>query len=96
VPGELYELEIEIWPTCIVVPPGYRLALTIQGKDYQVTDKPTEVGWFTMTGVGPFKHDDPEDRPAEIFDNEVTLYTGGAHDAHLLLPIVPPLPGGVP
>jgi hypothetical protein len=89
VPGEICELAIEIWPTCIVVPEGYRLALTIQGRDYQVTDEPREVGWFTMTGVGPFKHDDPDDRPAAVFDNEVTLYTGGARDAHLLLPIVP-------
>ncbi len=95
VPGEIYELAIEIWPTCIVVPEGYRLALTIQGKDYQVTDEPHEVGWFTMTGVGPFKHDDPEDRPAAVFDNEVTLHTGDARDAHLLLPIVPRRSGGV-
>lgn len=88
-PGELYELAIEIWPTCIVIPEGYRLAVTIQGRDYQVTDEPREVGWFTMTGVGPFKHDDPDDRPAAVFDNEVTLHAGGACDAHLLLPIVP-------
>jgi hypothetical protein len=42
-----------------------------------------------MTGVGPFKHDDPGDRPAKVFDNEITLYTGGSYDAYLLLPIVP-------
>jgi len=29
------ELDIEIWPTCIVVPAGYRIALTIRGKDYE-------------------------------------------------------------
>ncbi|HEU5280002.1 MAG TPA: CocE/NonD family hydrolase [Gaiellaceae bacterium] len=88
-PGEVYELDVEIWPTCIVIPAGFRLALTIQGRDFQVTDEPREVGWFTMTGVGPFKHDDPSDRPAAVFDNEVTLHTGGRHGAHLLLPIVP-------
>ncbi|MEE9277536.1 MAG: CocE/NonD family hydrolase, partial [Dehalococcoidia bacterium] len=27
-PGDVYELNIEIWPTCIVVPAGYRIALT--------------------------------------------------------------------
>ena len=42
-----------------------------------------------MTGVGPFKHNDPGDRPRPVFDNEVTLHTGGPYDAHLLLPIVP-------
>ncbi|HVZ54308.1 MAG TPA: CocE/NonD family hydrolase, partial [Pseudolabrys sp.] len=30
-PGEPVELDIEIWPTSIVVPPGYRLALTVRG-----------------------------------------------------------------
>lgn len=33
-PGTIYELDIEIWPTCIVVPKGYRLALSVRGKDY--------------------------------------------------------------
>ena len=33
-PGEVYELDIEIWPTCIVLPEGYRIALTVRGKDY--------------------------------------------------------------
>ena len=35
-PGEPVELDIEIWPTSIVVPPGYRLALSVRGKDYEV------------------------------------------------------------
>ena len=34
-PGEVVELDIEIWPTSIVVPAGYRVALTIRGKDYE-------------------------------------------------------------
>ena len=35
-PGEPVELDIEIWPTSIVVPPGYHVALTVRGKDYEV------------------------------------------------------------
>mgnify|MGYP000594770501 CR=1 FL=1 len=34
VPGNIYELDIEIWPTCIVVPSGYRLKLTVSGHDF--------------------------------------------------------------
>src|SRR3989304_9222937 len=34
-PGEGVELEIEIWPTCVVVPPGYRIGLTVRGRDYE-------------------------------------------------------------
>ncbi len=33
-PGTVYELDVEIWPTCIVVPAGHRIALTVRGKDY--------------------------------------------------------------
>ena len=32
--GEVVECDVEVWPTCIVVPAGYRLALSVRGKDY--------------------------------------------------------------
>jgi hypothetical protein len=35
-------------------------------------------------------HNDPTDRPAEIFDNEVTLYGGAQRGSYVLLPIIPP------
>ena len=68
-PGEPVELDIEIWPTSIVVPPGYRLALTVRGKDYEVdgTDAALPNAPYPMKGVGPFLHIDPDDRPARIF-----------------------------
>ena len=28
-PGEVYEVDIEIWATCVVLPPRFRLALSI-------------------------------------------------------------------
>ena len=34
-PGEIVELDVEIWPTCIVVPAGYRIGFTVRGKDYE-------------------------------------------------------------
>jgi predicted acyl esterase len=92
VPGEVYELDIEIWPTCIVVPPGYRVALTIRGKDYEHDGAPATLSNMKnpMRGCGPFVHDDPTDRPPDIFAGKITLHTGPRHPAHLLLPIVPP------
>jgi uncharacterized protein len=89
-PGEPVELDVEVWPTCLVVPAGYTLALTIQGKDYRYSDEVRQVGWFTMTGVGPFKHDDPGDRPPEIFANEVTLHADAERTPYVLLPVIPP------
>lgn len=89
-PGKIYELDIEIWPTCIVVPAGWTIALTIQGSDYQYSDTVEQVGWFTMTGVGPFKHDDQSDRPIELFDGKVTLHFGSERESFVLAPIIPP------
>jgi len=63
------ELDVEIWPTSIVVEPGYRLALTLRGKDYEYdgTDAGVANAPYPMKGVGPFRHIDPDDRPAAIF-----------------------------
>jgi len=92
-PGEVVALDIEIWPTSIVVPAGYRLALSIRGKDY-VYPSPSggRLSNFKneLTGCGPFLHDDPRDRPAEIFGGVTGLHFGGTLRPYLLLPIVPP------
>jgi hypothetical protein len=33
-PDSIHDASVEIWPTCIVVPAGYRLAFTVRGTDY--------------------------------------------------------------
>ena len=92
-PGEIYELDVEIWPTCIVAPKGYRLALSVRGCDYVYPGGVTQ-GLPNMpavfSGVGPFRHNDPADRPPEVFGGEVTIHTGPEHPSHLLLPVIPP------
>ncbi|MGI9422891.1 MAG: CocE/NonD family hydrolase C-terminal non-catalytic domain-containing protein, partial [Hyphomicrobiaceae bacterium] len=91
-PGEVYELDIEVWPTCIVVPPGYRIGLSVRGKDYEFPGgkgEGLEKLGKVFTGVGPFRHDHPKDRPAEIFGGDVTLHMGPEQPAHVLLPIIP-------
>jgi uncharacterized protein len=91
-PGEPVELDIEIWPTSIVVPPGYRLALTVRGKDYEVdgTDIALPNAPYPMRGVGPFLHIDPDDRPADVFATLNTLHFAAGRQPYLLLPIIPP------
>ena len=42
-----------------------------------------------VTGVGPFRHNDPRDRPAAVFGADVTLHTGPSRQAYLLLPVIP-------
>jgi predicted acyl esterase len=91
-PGTIYELDVELWPTCIVVPAGHRVGLTVRGRDYEYPGGPaTGLGTLgaVFTGVGPFKHDDPHDRPPDIFGRKVTLHGGPARRSHVLLPIIP-------
>jgi predicted acyl esterase len=92
-PGEVYELDIEVIPTCIVVPKNYRIALSIRGRDYvypggsggRLSNMKNE-----FTGNGPFLHDDPRDRPLEIYGGKTTIHLGGGQDNYVLLPIIPP------
>jgi hypothetical protein len=90
--GQLYELDVEIWPTCIVVPKGYRIALTIRGKDYEWEGEATTLSNMKnpMRGCGPFVHDDETDRPPAVFGGKVTLHFGPMRPAHVLLPVIPP------
>jgi predicted acyl esterase len=91
-PGEVYELDIEIIPTSIVVPKGYRVALSVRGRDYvypggsggKLSNMKNE-----FTGNGPFLHNDPRDRPVEIYGGKTTIHLGGGRENFLLLPIIP-------
>jgi predicted acyl esterase len=92
-PGDVYRLDVEIWPTSIVAPAGYRLGLSIRGNDYvyegDLGDSALSTFKNRLTGCGPFLHDDPEDRPPEVFGGRVTIHTGPEHPSSLLLPIIP-------
>lgn len=89
VPGEPVDVDVEIWPTSIVVPAGYVLQLGIGGRDYSNEGTDFEDKMYAMTGVGPFIHTDPKDRPAEIFGGTVTLHFGPETPSYLLLPAIP-------
>ncbi|MGA2990496.1 MAG: CocE/NonD family hydrolase [Candidatus Korobacteraceae bacterium] len=90
-PGEPVELDIEIWPTSIVVPPGYRLALNVRGKDFNhgQGDRGFAGAMYPMTGIGPFLHNHPEDRPAAIFGGRNRLHFEPGKESYLLLPVIP-------
>jgi predicted acyl esterase len=83
-PGEVYEVDLEIWPMGLALEQGSRLTLTIQGMDFE---RPGATG--PLRGVAWFTHDDPTDRPPELFAGINTLHTGGPHLSYLLLPMLP-------
>jgi predicted acyl esterase len=91
-PGVPVELDIEVWPTSIVAPPGYRVGLTVRGKDYEYdgTDAGVAHAPYPMKGVGPFTHTHPQDRPPEIFGGKNTLHFAPGKMPYVLLPIIPP------
>ena len=90
-PGQPVELDVEIWPTSIVVPPGYRIALSVRGKDYEYdgTDAALPHAPYPMKGVGPFTHTHPQDRPSAIFGGTNTLHFGPDMSPYVLLPVIP-------
>lgn len=91
-PGSPVSLDVEIWPTCIVIPAGYRIGLTVRGKDYVY---PGESGGRLsnmkneFTGCGPFLHDDPRDRPQEVFGGTTRLHSTPGEENYVMLPIIP-------
>ena len=94
-PGQLYPLDIEIWPTSIVVPRGYRVALAVRGKDYEFegTADDVELGHFKgskMRGVAIYTHANPKHRIPDIYGGRTSLHAGPEHLAFLLLPVIPP------
>ncbi len=76
-PGEIYEVDVEIWPTSIVCPVGYRLSLIVAGRDYEY-----EV-------PGRMLHDDLIDRPDSEFVGRTTIHTGPVMSSFLLMPRIP-------
>lgn len=91
-PGQVYEVVVEIWPTSIVVPKGYRLGLTVRGKDYKFEGEGTLLGSFknVITGCGPFLHNDERDRCPGIFAGQTTVHGGKDQASYILVPVIPP------
>jgi predicted acyl esterase len=91
VPGEPVEVEVEFWPSGIVVPAGHRVALSIRGRDYiwqETTGKKLSNFKNELLGCGPFLHDDPRDRPLSVFGGTTTIHIDPQHDNYVLLPII--------
>jgi predicted acyl esterase len=76
-PGKVYPVDVEIWPSCLVFPKGWRLVLTLQGHD------------FVVTPPGRLLHNHPQERDAAEFGGTGTVHTGGQQSSYLLLPLIP-------
>jgi predicted acyl esterase len=92
-PGKVVELDVEILPTSIVLPKGWSIGLAVRGKDYEYEGEVADFGknfYYATRGTGGMTHNEPRNRPPELFDTTVTLHTGGNTASYLMLPLIPP------
>lgn len=92
VPGEPVELDVEIWPTSIMVPAGYRIGFSVRGKDYAYPGPDLNAigaSYGPAKGVGPFTHQDSSDRPPDVFDTTNSLHFAQDKWPYVLLPVIP-------
>ncbi|MDQ0142077.1 CocE/NonD family hydrolase [Cupriavidus necator] len=90
-PGQVYEVQVEIWPTCFVFPQGYRLVLTVGGSDFQ-HDLPgpyPQLYGKNVRGSSVLLHDHPVDRSESRFGGVTSLHCGGKFASHILVPVIP-------
>ncbi|KAK2596301.1 hypothetical protein N8I77_013197 [Diaporthe amygdali] len=73
IPGEVYPVDIEIWPTNVVLLPGERISVEISGGD--------------TGGLGPFTHEGGE-RTHERFGGMNHLHFGPNYLNYITLPII--------
>jgi predicted acyl esterase len=99
-PDQDYAVDIEIWPSSVVVPAGYRLALTVLGRDFILGGRRGSIGRLIarfcrtfpviaalfMPGSAPFLHDG---RDRDRFGGEHRILCGGSYDSHVILPVIP-------
>lgn len=71
--NEIYKVDVEVWPTNVVLEPGQSLLFEVAGHDTQ--------------GVGKFSHEHAEDRKPEVFDGINTIHVSG-EDSYITLPVI--------
>ena len=75
VPGEVYAVDVEIWPTNVVIEKGGRLVLEVSSGDTQ--------------GAGLFEHNSSEDRSDSNFMGDNHVHFGQPYENWVLMPVIP-------
>ncbi|KAK6428524.1 hypothetical protein LTR95_015333 [Oleoguttula sp. CCFEE 5521] len=76
-PGEVYEVDVELWPTNVVVLPGEKLVFEVSSGDTQ--------------GAGLFEHNHPVDRSTEKFAGANHVLFGNGRENWVMMPVTPTL-----
>ncbi|KAF4339640.1 cocaine esterase [Fusarium beomiforme] len=73
--GEIYAVDVEVWPTNVVVDKGGKLVFEVSSGDTQ--------------GSGIFLHNDPVDRSPEVFQGSNHIHFGPRQQNYITLPVIP-------
>ena len=73
--GVVYPVDIEVWPTNVVVSPGHRLVLEVSSGDTQ--------------GAGLFEHNSEVDRPRGRLEGINSIHFGPGCENWIQLPLIP-------
>ncbi|KAF4548392.1 Hypothetical protein D9617_28g064980 [Elsinoe fawcettii] len=73
-PEQMYSMDVEVWPTNVVLHAGESLIFEVAGHDTQ--------------GVGKFEHSHPEDRKRSVFDGINKIHMGPSR-SYIVLPVIP-------
>ena len=71
----IYSVDVELWPTNVVIETGGSLELEVASGDTQ--------------GSGKFEHNEPNDRPASVFGGTNHLHFGSEAENYVVLPVIP-------
>ncbi|KAJ5241296.1 uncharacterized protein N7469_002887 [Penicillium citrinum] len=75
IPNDVYTVEVELWPTNVVVESGGRLVLEVSSGD--------------TSGTGFWGHNDPIDRSENIFKGLNHIHFGSDYVNYITFPIIP-------
>ena len=73
-PEEVYEVDVEVWPTCVVIEKGGKLVFEVSSTDTQ--------------GSGIFAHNHPEDRSPTKLAGLNHIHFGPGRSNFVVLPII--------
>jgi predicted acyl esterase len=73
--GEVYTVDVEVWPTNVVISPNHRLVLEVSSGDTQ--------------GAGIFGHDSEVDRPHDALLGLNNIHFGPEYENWVLMPVIP-------
>ncbi|KAK0635367.1 X-Pro dipeptidyl-peptidase C-terminal non-catalytic domain-containing protein [Bombardia bombarda] len=74
--GEIYGVDVELWPTNVVVDKGGRIVVEVSSGDTQ--------------GSGIFQHNSSSDRPPARFAGQNHIHFGDGLDNYVTMPVIPP------